>query len=109
MDPQHLEAVLKIITNYGLGVVSFVVLILVVRWVFKSSDKREASMTLVIDGSLKTLTNAMAQNTQQTIEIARNMKDGFDLIVKANDYHRADLKEIAGKVEKACKHMGGVA
>lgn len=106
----ELKSLLEAVYKYGSpmvysGVFLFILYKLGGR-ILTSYEKREIQYAEMINVGIKGLTESqhllsqsIAANTSAIQETTRNMKDGFDRMSKANEFHRSDLERIAKKID----------
>ena len=97
MEPSTKE-VLQLIQVHGISNVFSVILMLAflgaffftLRWIFKTTAERERAMAIIINNGMGAITASINTNTTLTQQIAQNIKDGFDIMQKANEHQRAE-------------------
>lgn len=104
---------LELSNQYGIANVLVVILVLffiglfllVLRWVFKTMDSmmtkshdEKIALAGIVNTGVKNLTDALSQNTHVCQQIMSNLKDGFDKVSKADEFHRSDLRDVKASI-----------
>ena len=100
--------------TYGISTVLVVILVLfflaafsmVLRWVFKTTDgmrkeshDREIALSVLLSNGIINVTEALQENTTVCHQITQSLRDGFEGVKKADEYHRADIAIISKKID----------
>ncbi len=116
------DEALKLQQQYGLAQVLVVVLVIfflgivsfMLRWVVKTNKdmieanhKEKMALSDLLNNGMKSVADALIHNTTLFAQLTQSIKEGFDKVGKADDFHRADLKEILVAVkDNDCKATG---
>lgn len=92
------------------GIINWLVIIIILaflaaffltlRWVFKTTNEREKTNSTIINVGMAGITAALQSNTVICQQLAQNLKDGFDILKRADEYHRSDLSAISKKIDE---------
>ena len=100
---------LELTKQYGIANVLVIILVLffialfvmVLRWVFNitktmmtSAHEEKIALVNIVNNTIKSINESLNQNTNVCQLIMSNVKDGFDKMAKADDYHRQDIQAL---------------
>lgn len=105
-----LKQTLELSAQYGISMVLCLIvmgiLVWVLRWVFKTSAARELAMSNIVTlqaTATQKLSDAIQSNTNSLNTISTSMREGFERLYKADDYHRNDIADLSKRVDASCK------